>query len=596
MKKWMASLIRAFRFDVKLRQKLLVSYLAIIVVPFAILGVFVARKISRIVEERITYSTERAFEQAAAFLEYKLYNVKRVSHLILMDTVVNDILRKDLGSYALPDQLKDMAFLTALFFSYQDGESVDRVKLYVRDPLIYAEEGVNLLGLAAAKRSPWYGFLEKSGDQYAWCPSEYLGGEKVGGSEVLSLARLIPDLRDLRTYLAVLRVDFKKSMVADILKKSTAVSDSVTYVVNGAGDVVASSDAAEMERSAPFVALMRDMPVESGGLHRIHIGRGDALVGAHALSGTDWRMMSVIPFKGIGAQSALVRNQIFLVILAIAAAAYVLAYFISGSVTRRLSLIVATMEGVKHGSLKKLSLPAGTDEVGELADTYNLMVDEITALMATQERVQRELKGAELKALQAQINPHFLYNTLDMIKWMSRKGMADEIEELLNSLAIFYRLALSEGKEIIPLREELRHVELYAHIQNVRYRGAIHFVIQVEESALDYGILKVTLQPLVENAIVHGIIEKPEKRGRILVSGARNGDELCVSVEDDGVGIPPAILERLLDPDGAHAAGFGVRNIHERFRLYYGEKYGLTFKSAPGKGTTATVTWKARRV
>ncbi len=596
MKRWIASLVRSFRFDVKLRQKLLVSYLAIIVVPFTILGVFVARKISLIVEERITYSTERAFEQAAAFLEYKLYNVKRVSHLILMDTVVNNILLKDLSSYALPDQLKDMAFLTALFFSYQDGESVDRVKLYVRDPLIYADEGVNLLALSAAKRSPWYGFLEKSGDQYAWCPSRYLDGEKVDGSDALSLARHLPDLNDLKRFIAVLRIDFKKSMVADILKKSATMDESVTYVVNRAGDIVASSDAAEMEKSAAFVALMKDMPVERGGLRRIRTERGDALVGMRALSGTDWRMVSVIPFKGIVAQSALVRNQIFLVILAIAAAAYVLAYFISGSVTRRLSLIVATMEGAKRGSLKKLSPPAGTDEVGELADTYNLMVDEITALMAMQERVQRELKGAELKALQAQINPHFLYNTLDMIKWMSRKGMADEIEELLNSLAVFYRLALSEGKEIIPLREELRHVEIYAHIQNVRYRGAIHFLVQVEEGALDYGILKVTLQPLVENAIVHGIIEKPEKRGRILVSGARNGDELCVSVEDDGVGIPPGTLAHILDPDGAHAGGFGVRNIHERFRLYYGEKYGLTFHSVPGKGTKATVTWKARRV
>ncbi len=224
------------------------------------------------------------------------------------------------------------------------------------------------------------------------------------------------------------------------------------------------------------------------------------------------------------------------------------------------------------------------------------MIDEIEMHIAREERTQRELKGAELKSLQAQINPHFLYNTLDMIKWMSRRGMADEIEELLNSLATFYRLSLSSGRETISVREELHHVELYTRIQNMRFRGAIEFAIGVDEAVMEFGILRVTLQPLVENAILHGINEKPDKRGHIRITGSLAGKDVVLAVADDGVGIEQWRLASLLDASDSRRGGFGVRNIHERYRLFYGDAYGLSFASTAGAGTTATVRFAAMPV
>jgi two-component system sensor histidine kinase YesM len=582
-------LLRSYRFDLKLKQKLLVSYLAIIVVPYAILAVFLSDKISRIVEERIAYSAEQAFEQAGAFLEYKLYNVRRVSHILLLDTGVNEILLKDAATYELREQRIDMTALTDLFFSLQDGVNVDRVRLYVRDGLEYAGERVNLFPIGEARKSRWYRSLEESGDSYVWCPSEYL----EDGAEALSLARFLVDLTDLKNRIGVVRIDFKKTQVADILKKSSAIRDSFTFVRNGTGDLVAVSDGALYARYTAFVSSVGESPSEDADLRRVKTHVGEALVGDRVFEGTDWRMTTVIPFAGIVAESGRIRNQIFIVILAIATAAYLLAFFIAGSVTRRLSGIMGKMETVKHGSLEKLSLPAGKDEVGELVVTYNLMMDEIRDLIAQEERTQRELKGAELKALQAQINPHFLYNTLDVVKWMSRKGMADEIEELLSLLATFYRLSLSEGRETIPIRDELRHVELYARIQGMRSRGAIAFTVDVGQDVLDCGILKVTLQPLVENSILHGIMEKPDKRGSIRISGGREDGDVNLAVEDDGVGMSAETLAGILDPSRARLSGFGVRNIHERFKLYYGGTYGLGYESSPGSGTRVRIKFKA---
>jgi two-component system sensor histidine kinase YesM len=588
------ALLHAFRVDVKLRQKLLISYLAIIVIPFVILAIFVSQKVSRIVEERIAYSADQAFQQAGAFLEYRLYNVLKVSHVFLVDPQINAILLKSMDGYDLRSQRMDMDTLTSLFFGYQDGVNIDRIRLYVRDGLEYAEERVNLFGMAHARGSRWFSSLEASGSTYLWCPAEYLEADGEESRNSLSLARYIMDLNDLRRRIGVLRIDIKKSQVVDILAKSSSITDSITYVQNQEGDIVASSNPALLARFKPYVSQISDSFPAEGGLHRLRAGGGEALVEQRSLETSDWRIITILPFSGIEAQSRAIRDQIFLVIFAIATAAYILAYWVSRSITRRLSHIMAKMGSAKGGTLEKLSLPIGSDEIGELARTYDMMIDEIETLIAREERTQRELKGAELKALQAQINPHFLYNTLDMIKWMSRRGMADEIEELLNSMATFYRLSLSQGRETIPIRDELRHVELYARIQNMRFRGAIDFAIAVDSAVLDLGILRVTLQPLVENSILHGINEKPDKRGRIAISGGfRNGGVELV-VTDDGVGMDPQQLSTLLDSEGSRRNGFGVRNIHERYRLYYGESYGLSYLSEPGRGTTVTVRFTAQ--
>lgn len=597
-------LLRVFREDLSLRSKLLVTSLAIILIPFVALALFVTQKVAGIVEQRIAYSADQSFDQASAYLEYRLYNVLKVSHVLLVNTEINDILKRDLKGYDLRSQRVDMQTLTDLFFSYQDGVNINRIRLYVRDSLEYAQEKVNLLGMSQAEAARWYNALKASDSTYLWCPSEYLDADLEDSSNMLSLARWIFDLVDLHRRVGVLRIDITKAQVVGILARSSPSVDSITYVENSAGDIVAASDADALPRFAAWIHRIDAGDIGEDALRQVSAGTARALVKERSLDTTDWRIVTVIPVAGIEAQSAAIRNQLFLVIFVIAALAYFAAWWMSGSLTGRLSGIMAQMRAARSGgadtpgtlSLEKLPLPAGRDEIGELARTYDAMIDEIEMHIAREERTQRELKGAELKALQAQINPHFLYNTLDMIKWMSRRGMADEIEEVLNSLATFYRLSLSRGQEIIPVREELRHVELYARIQAMRFRGAIDFAIAVDESVKDCGILRVTLQPLVENAILHGINEKPDKRGHIRITGTLEAADAVLEVSDDGVGIDEGRRASLLDPSDTHRTGFGIRNIHERFRLYYGEPYGLSFQSTPGRGTTVRVRFAAARV
>jgi two-component system sensor histidine kinase YesM len=219
------------------------------------------------------------------------------------------------------------------------------------------------------------------------------------------------------------------------------------------------------------------------------------------------------------------------------------------------------------------------------------MIAEVEQLIEEKYRLGKEVKNLELKALQAQINPHFLYNTLDLLNWMSVRHNAEEIRTLVTALSRFYKLSLGRGEDTVPLREELEHARTYVQIQNMRYENAIELVIDTPPDMNECRILKLVLQPLVENSIFHGIMMKKEERGAIRITGEHVGADLLLFVEDDGVGISDERLSQLLT-NGAIASdrhGYGVRNIHERLQLNYGPEFGLSFESREGKGTRVRI-------
>ena len=266
---------------------------------------------------------------------------------------------------------------------------------------------------------------------------------------------------------------------------------------------------------------------------------------------------------------------------------------IAGTLTKRLMGITDIMSKVQEGKLIHYSGDTpGKDEIGEVITSYNYMVDQIELLMDREYRLGAEIKNAELKALQLQVNPHFLYNSLDMIYWLAEEGMVSEIQQAVNSLGTFYRIGLSNGREVITLKEELAHAAAYMKLWDLRLRNAIRYEVTVPESLLDCLILKSTLQPLLENAVSHGIREKEQPSGNIQVISKAEGDDLVIYIRDDGIGIRPEMVSKLNRGEQTSTAvnhGYGVFNVQSRLRLYYGSSYGLTYESAEGKGTTVTI-------
>jgi two-component system sensor histidine kinase YesM len=251
---------------------------------------------------------------------------------------------------------------------------------------------------------------------------------------------------------------------------------------------------------------------------------------------------------------------------------------------------------IARHDLETLVTTDNADEITELGMSFNIMVGKIKELLDAKIQEHENLKKAELRALQAQINPHFLYNTLDAIIWMAEAKKIDQVVELVRVLSRFFRITLSKGKDWITVREEIEHVESYLAIQKMRYRDILDYQIDVPDNVCDGQILKLTLQPLVENALYHGIKNK-RSGGTIIVRGRRlDGDLLQIQIEDNGIGMTQERLTQiraLLEADAGDAvigeSGYGVNNVNQRIKLYYGQAYGLTIESEYMHGVSVSV-------
>jgi two-component system sensor histidine kinase YesM len=247
---------------------------------------------------------------------------------------------------------------------------------------------------------------------------------------------------------------------------------------------------------------------------------------------------------------------------------------------------------IARHDIEALVTADNADEITELGLSFNIMVGKIKELLDAKIEEHENLKKAELRALQAQINPHFLYNTLDTIIWMAEAKRMDQVVELVRVLSRFFRITLSKGKDWITVSDEIEHIESYLAIQKMRYRDILDYQIDVPDDMRDGQMLKLTLQPLVENALYHGIKNK-RNGGVIVVRGRRlDGDLLQIQVEDNGIGMNQeqvAQIRALLSAEASGAviaeSGYGINNVNQRIKLYYGQEYGLTIASEYRNGT-----------
>jgi len=296
-------------------------------------------------------------------------------------------------------------------------------------------------------------------------------------------------------------------------------------------------------------------------------------------------------------RTSFARWETFSILLIFVAIAFsvVAAWRLSKSIYTPIKKLHDVTTTITKNDLQALVTGDNRDEITELGMSFNIMIGKIRELLDSKIKEQENLKKAELRALQAQINPHFLYNTLDTIIWMAESKKNDQVIDIVSALSSFFRISLSKGRDWITIGEEVERTKSYLTIQKMRYRDILDFKIEVDEAASGYTILKLILQPLVENALYHGIKNKREG-GTISVRARKeNEDEILLEVEDDGIGFTPEKLAQiqaeLADDSGdiRLESGFGIGNVNNRIRLYYGKQYGVIIKSEYYTGTCVTL-------
>ncbi|KAA8745394.1 sensor histidine kinase [Paenibacillus sp. UASWS1643] len=583
---------RFFQFfsDLKLRNKLILSFFTLIILPLGGYFYLSSEQLYKQFLNRTSFSVERNFDQSFSFLSFKFQQIRTASDILISEKMLTDVMTSEGSTDDFFIQYRNFLDLKPFLSSLEDHSNIQSVKLFVNEELFYSEENINLFSLEKARQTYWFKRLMESGKGILWAPNSYFTDPEANEDNFLAVLRPFRNPNDYSEFLGVIRLDIPVSMVTDILVNAAPIRNSLTYIQDSNGENVASSNRSLQQK----YKIDKDQVIRSSKKepHFVKLENSEVYLQSKLIPGTDWYMVTVIPLKEIAAESkAMLKNSVLLLIV-IGLIALLLSILISNYMTSRLTQIMRKMRNVQEGNVVVLSLPSSRDEFGELIENYNYMVRKIGILLEEQFRSGQEIKSAELKALQAQINPHFLYNTLDLMKWMARSGMTDEIGQVVTSLSKFYKLSLSGGNTVISIRDELLHVSSYMHIQSARYASKIQLDIQVDEEIMEYGIIKITLQPIVENAIIHGILCTTEEAGTIQIRGGLIKGDIEIVVSDDGEGMSPDILSKWLTNDlnnRTRGSGYGLRNINDRIHHFYGSGYGLTFNSKLGVGTTVVI-------
>lgn len=306
---------------------------------------------------------------------------------------------------------------------------------------------------------------------------------------------------------------------------------------------------------------------------------------------TGWTVVGCTNVAEFLKDSKKARSIYVLVAAILVVVALVLSNFIARNITRPLQQLRDSMARVQEGDFGAAEVEVTSrNEVGSLTRSFNVMTSRIQELMKQNIYEQQQKRKSELKALQSQINPHFLYNTLDSIIWMAEGKKNEEVVVMTASLARLLRQSISNEEEQVPIGQEVEYARSYLTIQKMRYKDKLEFQIQVDAQIMGVPIIKLVLQPLIENAIYHGLKYK-EGKGLLIVRGYREGENAVLQIKDNGAGMDEQTLSHIFEKHKVNyrSNGVGVYNVQKRLQLYYGMDYGITYSSKQGEGTTASI-------
>ncbi len=579
--------------DLGIRVKLFICLFLMISIPFLIFIGINSYVTSKDSASQALDSSRKMLLQAKSSLEYKASYIKNAMDILALNDTIQELVFTSASAYDndIGLWMNDRDRFAKLLYSIQSNPDISGLQLYMSDGLANVSETEEFLRMDKVTDSKWFKEMKSTGEVYRCFPSQYFPGPDK--ENCISFLRIISRPLDVNNAAGIIKADVPEKNITDVLEQALFTKNTEVILINQSNETISSAGKNNFSDSSIYSDAIKS--IDYNKLHNsfwktVNLSNEKILLGVESIDKTDWKLILMVPYKDILELNTKSRNQMILILVTVLPLTLPLSYWVAASSTRRIRNLISHMRMVVQGNFNISILPSNNDEIGELTHNFNYMLTRIAILIENQYQLGQEVKNLELKALQAQINPHFLYNTLDLINWMSIKYSAPKIGEVITSLSKFYRLSLSKGEDLVPFKNELDQVNAYVQIQNMRFDNEINFITDIPEDLYDYKILKITLQPLIENSILHGIFEKDSESGTIKISGRLTDNEISIFVEDDGVGIPEEKLNTLLKSiDTKDLHGYGVRNIHERLQLKYGEKYGLFYSSTVGAGTRVEV-------
>lgn len=569
-----------------IRSLIAVSFTLVAVVCMMILGVVLYAQSADVLRNTMISQNEQILRQMAMNINSHTRNMQRISTSLYYSVIKN----VDLSEHSL------VAELSLLYEVNQD--TIVSISCFDESGRMVAAAPVSTLkpGVDVTQQDWFVQALTRVEDQHFSVPHVQNVFEENGRYHwVISLSRAVELTSGSNTSRGVLLVNMSYGGLEQIFTQMTDDGAGYMYLISSSGEIIY-----HPQQQLIYSGLYRENnEVAAGykdGVHQEIFDGSERQVLVKSVGYTGWKVVSVIP----NSEFSVSFGQMRLFLVAVLGLTILLLILVNSFVSTRVATPIQKLDdsvkGIESGNLDAAIYVGGPQEIDHLGRTVRSMVAQLKQLMEDMVCEQELKRKSEFAALQAQINPHFLYNTLDSIVWMIESGRYREAIPMVTSLARLMRISFSRGDNmgdsIILVQAELDHARAYLYIQNIRYKNKFTVTTEIDPAILDCGTIKLVIQPLLENAIYHAM-EMMGGEGEIILRGYQKDNDLYLEVQDNGLGIPPEKLATLLKGGAVTStkkgSGIGLYNVHQRIRLYYGEAYGLEIESELDEGTLVRI-------
>jgi len=556
------------------RYKLMASYMLLVIVPVITIGYYAYNTSVQYVKEQTVQNVKSTLKQANDNIERRMKTVEQVDNQLYLDQSLQRALNKryePLESYQTVKEKIIPKLESALNLSpnnvvidlFLHNETLPEIydSETSEDPLLDGKR-YNLIHYNRMEQLDWVKRFDDMPVDSIWMQ---VGSDSKFGN--VSWHRKMMDFQTIKP-IGTMRITVKMDDLFGNLNYSDSRDGIPGYfaVINEQNETVYEN------RSNP---LPQHWQSEAEAYMQIH----------EPIDGTKWRIMALVPLQELEHAAQKVKNVTLLVCLASFLVLVVISAIISNTFSKQISRIVRSLRAFQEGNFAKRVQYSGSDEFAQIAIAFNEMAENIEDLIQEVYISNLQKKEAELDALQAQIKPHFLYNTLSSISRLARLGETEKLHQMVTELAMFYRLTLNQGRSIIPIREEIQQVRSYIGIQKIKHVDRLDVSYDIQFSVLEYDTVKLILQPFVENALEHAMSEEPL---HIRIIAYQEEGTIVMKVIDNGVGMSEETASKIFGSKG-QSIGYGIQNVNERIKLQFGESFGITIESELGVGTTVRV-------
>lgn len=571
--------------NLSISAKIVAYYLILLAISIGISAVLYSRVNSAIALGPVSNISFQLLHTVSTSTNTVIGNVAEFSKLIVSNDEIQDSLRNTLTNYSFAYQHQADVAVDRLVGGSSYASSIHIFDL--RGHKYSAEKGIaRTVKITNITQAPWYNEVMKKKGSYilAYNAGGIFNPVSFEGS-FISLIRVINDLHT-QTPLGILVLNIPEAVLEKSCYDMTNNPDAEILLMDGQDNILIDSDNTSGFDLTKFI-------YDNEKLNKKYTlwksDQTEYMVSYLRIDETGWKVASIIPYRELSKESGFIGLVTFLLVAVNSLLLFVGSIFISRTITVPIKKFCEAMKGIEKGEFKKVQLKAGKDEIGRLRDGYNTMVEEIQKLIYRIVEEQKLKRKTELEVLQAQIKPHFLYNTFDSISSLALSGKNQDVYNIMKALGNYYRTSLSKGKELITIGEELDVVSNYLKIQKYRYEDMFSVEYDIDEEVKKYKILKLVLQPFVENALYHGI-RPMQKSGSIYIGAKYHGDSIELIIADNGMGMTGEDVQKLTSGKTAREKNsFGIWGTIERLKILYGIEEIVTIESSPGNGTRVII-------